>query len=473
MNRDIPGFYYDAEKKKYFKIQANHVAPPGAQYSKDSVKRKRNDQEKQHKRAQRTQRMAKETVRKAGLMNHPLVRNEREIGSRILPLYLQQEKQARIYVSQLHRKKLHQFEPWPDYSIQHVLRNPRSGILIASKYLRHIGVTAFCVCFPDFEEMSWTYNRTMERVLFKEAYRLSSISLSHTGYLLATMDSGPEGDSFLSPRMLPGPDDQGDYQWPSFFSHPIRIRTTPSLWCSAACPIGDKALFAIGTSNGLHTLEGFGSHWTVSQKPFPNDAGSRKHGNQQGFREHGNSSHSSVNAVEWLNGDVIASGMRNSSVFLHDLRSGGSATRLQHPHSVTKIRKIDPYRLVVSGNNSLRMYDIRFAPNGLQPKPKPMSPSHTSTRPYMTFPEYSPDIISDFDVSPDLGLLATASDDCTVQLFSLQTGELVPSPLSKYKYHNPINCLSFENSETNISLGGPQTPSLLVCSKATVDEWTW
>jgi len=146
--------------------------------------------------------------------------------------------------------------------------------------------------------------------------------------------------------------------------------------------------------------------------------------------------------------------------------------------------------------NQLRMYDIRFAPNGLQSKPKPMSPSHTSTRPYMTFPEYSPDIISDFDVSPELGLLATgnppkyllsfpsssfltaisfvsASDDCTVQLFSLQTGDLVPSPLSKYKYHNPINCLSFENSETNISLGGPQTPSLLVCSKATVDEWTW
>lgn len=28
------------------------------------------------------------------------------------------------------------------------------------------------VCFPDFEEMSWTYNRTMERVLFKEAYRV-------------------------------------------------------------------------------------------------------------------------------------------------------------------------------------------------------------------------------------------------------------------------------------------------------------
>ncbi|CAI7604868.1 unnamed protein product [Penicillium pancosmium] len=309
------------------------------------------------------------------------------------------------------------------------------------------------------------------------------------------MDSGPEGDSFLSPRMLPGPDDQGDYQWPSFFSHPIRIRTTPSLWCSAACPIGDKTLFAIGTSNGLHTLEGFGSHWTVSQKPFPNDSHARKHSSQQGFREHGNSSHASVSSVEWLNPDVIASGMRNSTIFLHDLRSGGSAARLQYPHSVTKIRKVDPYRILASGYNSLQMFDIRFAPNGLQRKPKPTSPSHTSTRPYITFPDYSPEIISDFDVSPELGLLASgiypspspifsccdfltrpfllASDDRKVQLFSLQTGQLVPSPISQYQYPHAINCVSFESSEGDVGMGGPQTPSLLVSSKATVDHWVW
>ena len=66
--RDIPGFYYgiltmmyilnrqetsisnlsistDADKKKYFKIQANHAAPPGSQYSKEAVKRKRAEEE--------------------------------------------------------------------------------------------------------------------------------------------------------------------------------------------------------------------------------------------------------------------------------------------------------------------------------------------------------------------------------------------------------------------------------------------
>lgn len=35
----------DPEKKKYFKIQANHKATPGSQYTQDSVKRKRVDQE--------------------------------------------------------------------------------------------------------------------------------------------------------------------------------------------------------------------------------------------------------------------------------------------------------------------------------------------------------------------------------------------------------------------------------------------
>lgn len=28
------------------------------------------------------------------------------------------------------------------------------------------------VCFPDLDQGKWTYNRTMERVLFKEPYRV-------------------------------------------------------------------------------------------------------------------------------------------------------------------------------------------------------------------------------------------------------------------------------------------------------------
>ena len=34
---NIPGYYFDEEKQKYFKIQANHLVPPGAKYSKGIV----------------------------------------------------------------------------------------------------------------------------------------------------------------------------------------------------------------------------------------------------------------------------------------------------------------------------------------------------------------------------------------------------------------------------------------------------
>lgn len=110
-------------------------------------------------------------------------------------------------------------------------------------------------------------------------------------------------------------------------------------------------MFAVGTSDGLFTLEGSGSHWTLSQKTTPGKSPIPRTGG--GFRRLGDSPHASVNAVDWLSRKVIACGLRNSAVFLHDLRSDASAVRLQHTHSVTKIRRVDEYRLVVGGYSSV------------------------------------------------------------------------------------------------------------------------
>lgn len=35
----LEGFYFDKEKKKYFKILPQHQAPKGVKYSKEAVKR--------------------------------------------------------------------------------------------------------------------------------------------------------------------------------------------------------------------------------------------------------------------------------------------------------------------------------------------------------------------------------------------------------------------------------------------------
>jgi WD40 repeat protein len=139
---------------------------------------------------------------------------------------------------------------------------------------------------------------------------------------------------------------------PELVSHPIRIHTTSSLWCSSSSPTGDVPRFAVGTSDGLYTLEGFGSYWALSKKGLP-ASGNPKHRRLD-------SSHALITAVEWLSSDVIAAGLKDSTIFLHDIRSGGSAARLQHPHAVTKIRNIDPYRIVVAGINSVcRILSLR------------------------------------------------------------------------------------------------------------------
>ncbi|KAM0498856.1 hypothetical protein ACHAP8_006081 [Fusarium lateritium] len=41
MNREIPGYYFDEEKKKYFKIEKTQTAPSSAAWSSDAVKQRK------------------------------------------------------------------------------------------------------------------------------------------------------------------------------------------------------------------------------------------------------------------------------------------------------------------------------------------------------------------------------------------------------------------------------------------------
>ncbi|GAB1191917.1 hypothetical protein APSETT444_001101 [Aspergillus pseudonomiae] len=187
MNREIPGFYYDPEKKKYFKIEASHKAPAGSQYSKDAVKRKRKDQEKRQRKVHLTRRIAKEKIKKAAFLSNPLIGAEREVGTQIVTKSARQDQRGLLYAGQLRRNQLHQFEPWPDeYSIKHVLRNQRSGILVA-----------------NCDQENWTYNRTMERVLFKEPYRRNENQTDEHRKQFPTLSASAWHHRYGAPRPAP------------------------------------------------------------------------------------------------------------------------------------------------------------------------------------------------------------------------------------------------------------------------------
>lgn len=118
--------------------------------------------------------------------------------------------------------------------------------------------------------------------------------------------------------------------------------------------------------------------------------------------------------------------------------------------------------------------------------------SSTSTKPYLVFPEYSPPYTPEYDLSTELGLLASGasphqapyyindvnvgavSDEDKIQLFSLRSGELVSpytSPVCRYAHNRPISSVRFEDGDA--SAKGPQTPGLLVTAGDRVDEWLW
>lgn len=70
----LPGFCHDAEKKKYFKIQANHVAAHGSasKYSKAAVKKEAEEQREQKRRKVFEQRERKMKVKRSRVLESPL-----------------------------------------------------------------------------------------------------------------------------------------------------------------------------------------------------------------------------------------------------------------------------------------------------------------------------------------------------------------------------------------------------------------
>src|ERR1700761_8125853 len=73
MNRgNIPGFYYDEDKKKYFKIQANHLVPQYAKYSKGNVKRENRQSKKRKIDEKKRVKRYRQSVKPSPTLQHPV-----------------------------------------------------------------------------------------------------------------------------------------------------------------------------------------------------------------------------------------------------------------------------------------------------------------------------------------------------------------------------------------------------------------
>ncbi|KAL6243523.1 hypothetical protein RBB50_009516 [Rhinocladiella similis] len=81
MPAELPGYYYDNERNRYFKIQANHIAPSGADYSRQAVNAQRTIKEAQHRYEVSRQTKKAATVSRSLVLQHPLFSFERRLGN--------------------------------------------------------------------------------------------------------------------------------------------------------------------------------------------------------------------------------------------------------------------------------------------------------------------------------------------------------------------------------------------------------
>ncbi|KAI0378433.1 hypothetical protein F5Y04DRAFT_262035 [Hypomontagnella monticulosa] len=86
--REIPGFYWDEEKGRYFKVENSKTAPSGAAWSSDSVKKRKLEVAAA---AEESRRLAlnKIRIKRSKVLNHPLMGGfvAREYGERIRDLH--------------------------------------------------------------------------------------------------------------------------------------------------------------------------------------------------------------------------------------------------------------------------------------------------------------------------------------------------------------------------------------------------
>ncbi|PNS14618.1 WD repeat-containing protein 21 [Sphaceloma murrayae] len=68
--RPLPGFYWDEEKRKYFRIQPNHRAPAGAKHSVENVKKEAQASKKRKVELRRRNKVLKETIQRAPALEH-------------------------------------------------------------------------------------------------------------------------------------------------------------------------------------------------------------------------------------------------------------------------------------------------------------------------------------------------------------------------------------------------------------------
>ncbi|KAG9204751.1 hypothetical protein G6514_009981 [Epicoccum nigrum] len=380
----IPGFYFDKEKGKYFKIQSPTAARGlNLKYSTTNLGKERRKGNIQKTATAKEARTQKERVVRRHAHSFFQTDLDREIGFKRRPVYLQHvwpeacmsgvSSAPEPVTSSDDRGAIRFFERDPVsrtiYAVcgenivhrRHYLSNDQVGSLQkpeARKRLRALDTQSRYGYYP-WDEIG----RTTSTV--------SSFQYMPNSGALALTTIGSERPPIVH---LSDPERDGPHIHQNFTP-----KACAAIFCSAARPTsfvspshpssiaaGETEHLVVGAQQSLLLFARSSSGTWDSSTLLPNlDA--------------------DILALEWLSHSTVALGCRNGKIHMYDTRSGRSTHALTHPCAISKIKRADdPTRVLCSGlQDTLFLYDARM--------PRLSSSRHRNAEPYMDNHHYNND----------------------------------------------------------------------------------
>ncbi|KAJ0124902.1 myocyte-specific enhancer factor 2d [Diaporthe amygdali] len=482
--REIPGFYYDEEKKRYFKIESHPTAPSNAAWAAGNVK-KRKAEKAQAQQKRKRQEKLKGCIKRSSLLAHPLAggRLAREFG------VVDPELPVESWTAGLRQRGEVSFWPGQEQSpdapniscllVEGGDEEAGLGMVYAAVDGRQLQASYLPTDKDDKINFGITQRMRASRLsaLRVEAIQddISSISYhqaSHTMIVTSTAASGPDMSSRGKINLFQParPADLGEGNWEGHFLEQYGGRrptwllgdtgayvsyTSPvrglTMHTARTCPpstSGSSGLDAlIATSHGIMGVDGSRAagevYWVTPKPPAGGNMAQPRH--QQQHHHHGTRPPPrDVFSVDYhhSNPRVCFAGCRDARVHRIDTRAPFSTSAgsgwdwFRHRSSAAHVRCIDDHRVLVAGPRSaMAIYDSRWVAG---PRMRPggsggNNNAAAAAHPVVQFAGYRNEahVRIGLDITHDVGgtaglgsggVVAAGLGDGTVGVFSLRTG---------------------------------------------------
>ncbi|KAB8303667.1 hypothetical protein EYC80_005061 [Monilinia laxa] len=447
---EIPGYYYDNEKRKYFKIQAN--APSGSAYSSQDVKRRKIDDDNKKSQSLKVQRNIGR-IRRARILEAPIAGGFLSVR---FGQYTLHDVSTSVYAQNIIKTGdagltrcggKHLFVVMPQKS-----RSPIRFSMAQGHKIGHFAVDWRAMAHGQQVENVFENNiRNLETsVPYFQAVeydnlnhlnsQITSISVNETTEHIATTWSGAPADRGIAisrcPEMI-APHNHSS-QLTNVFLGPGTTRGNVDILSSTPAPSHSQNMFAIGSSKGILVVDkNLDMSWIQRQSSNNAFGTSRTHPRD-------------VFSLAYLpnHKDILLSGERSGMLNIIDLRLpqfGAAAEKIQYTSCVAHIKPLDEHRILVAGCASdLSQYDRRFIKRNTD-RSIFSTVRTASERPYLTYPGYRNNgfIGIPLDVDMELGIIAAADEPSVITLFSLHGGQV----LSGFNFRSNMECIKFVPDE--------------------------